>query len=108
LKKALISGTFLSAILVAARVGEEVARAALSAPEWLWALSPVGLLAMGRSWAVSMAMKWEMGAVQQVVKSWKATEWEAMGLDALINAQLYMHNRWQCDDSLLKKDAFLF
>jgi hypothetical protein len=38
LKKLLISETFLSAILVAARVGqEEVAKAALSAPESLWA-----------------------------------------------------------------------
>jgi hypothetical protein len=32
-------------------------------------------------------------AVQQVVKSLKAKEWEEMGLDALINAQLYMHSR---------------
>jgi hypothetical protein len=38
-----------------------------------------------------------------------AKEWEAMGLDALIDAQLYMHNRRQCDDSLPeKKDVFLF
>jgi hypothetical protein len=31
-----------------------------------------------------------MGVVQQAMKSWKAKEWEAMGLDALINAKLYM------------------
>jgi hypothetical protein len=32
-----------------------------------------------------------------------------MGLDALINAQLYMRSRRQCDDSLHeKKDVFLF
>jgi hypothetical protein len=32
-----------------------------------------------------------------------------MGLDALINAQLYMCSRRQCDDSLHeKKDVFLF
>jgi hypothetical protein len=41
--------------------------------------------------------------VQQALKSWKAKEWEAMGLDALINAQLYMRSKQQCDDSLLKK-----
>jgi hypothetical protein len=41
------------------------------------------------------------------VKSWKAKEWEAMRLAALIDAQLYMRNRQQCDDSLLeKRDAF--
>jgi hypothetical protein len=34
-----------------------------------------------------------MGAVQQAVKSWKVKEWKAMGLDALIDAQLYMHSR---------------
>jgi hypothetical protein len=33
-----------------------------------------------------------MGAVQQAAKSWKAKEWEAMGLDALIDAQFYMFN----------------
>jgi hypothetical protein len=49
LKKSLISGTFLFAILVVARVGEEVARAVLSALESLWVLSLVGLLVMGRS-----------------------------------------------------------
>jgi hypothetical protein len=41
--------------------------------------------------------------VQQAPKSWKAKEWEAMGLDALINAQLYMHSRRQYDDSLPEK-----
>jgi hypothetical protein len=50
-----------------------------------------------------------MGAVQQAVKSWKEKEWEAMTLDTLIDAQLYMHSRRHCDDSLPeKKDAFLF
>jgi hypothetical protein len=39
-----------------------------------------------------------MGAVQQAVKSWKVKEWEAMELDALINAQLYISSRRQCDD----------
>jgi hypothetical protein len=48
-------------------------------------------------------------AVQQAVKSWKAKEWEAMGLYALIDAQLYMRSRRQCDDSLLdKKMHFCF
>jgi hypothetical protein len=37
------------------------------------------------------------------VKSWKAKEWEAMRLAAPIDAQLYMRNRQQCDDSLPKK-----
>jgi hypothetical protein len=47
--------------------------------------------------------------VQQAVKSWKAKEWEAMGLDAVIDAQLYMRSRRQCDDSLPeKKDDFMF
>jgi hypothetical protein len=44
-----------------------------------------------------------MGAVQQAVKGWKAKEWEAMGLDTLIDAQLYMRSRRQCDDSLPEK-----
>jgi hypothetical protein len=44
-----------------------------------------------------------MGAVQQAVKSWKAKEWEAMGLDALIDAQLYMRSRRWCDDLLLER-----
>jgi hypothetical protein len=44
-----------------------------------------------------------MRAVQQAVKSWKAKEWEAMGLDTLIDAQPYMCSRRQCDDSLLEK-----
>jgi hypothetical protein len=48
-------------------------------------------------------MEWEMGATQQAVKSWKAKEWEAMGLDALIDDQLYMHNKRQCDDWLSEK-----
>jgi hypothetical protein len=34
-----------------------------------------------------------MGAVHQAVEHWKAKEWEAMGLDAHINAQLYVHSR---------------
>jgi hypothetical protein len=41
--------------------------------------------------------------VQQAPKSWKAKEWEVMGLDALINAQLYMRSRRQYDDSLSEK-----
>jgi hypothetical protein len=50
-----------------------------------------------------------MGAVQQAVKSWKEKEWEAMALDTLIDAQLYMCSRRHCDDSLpKKKDVFLF
>jgi hypothetical protein len=54
-------------------------------------------------------MEWEMGAVQQAVKSWKAKEWEVMGLDAIIDAQFYMHSRQQCDDSLPeKKISFYF
>jgi hypothetical protein len=32
-------------------------------------------------------------AVKQAVKSWKEKEWEAMGLIALIDAQLYMRSR---------------
>jgi hypothetical protein len=36
-----------------------------------------------------------------------AKEWEAMGLDALIDAQLYMHSRRQCDDSLPEKKRCL-
>jgi hypothetical protein len=36
-------------------------------------------------------------------------EWEAMGLDELIDAQLYMHSRRRCGDSLPeKKVVFLF
>jgi hypothetical protein len=47
--------------------------------------------------------------VQQEVKSWKVEDWEVMGLDALIDAQLYMRCRRQCDDSHPKKKyAFLF
>jgi hypothetical protein len=47
--------------------------------------------------------------VQQTVKSWKAKEWEAVGLDAFIDTQLYMRSKQQCDDSLSeKKDVFLF
>jgi hypothetical protein len=48
-------------------------------------------------------------AVQQAVKSWKEKEWEVMGLDALIDARLYMRSRRQCDNSLPeRKDVFLF
>jgi hypothetical protein len=47
--------------------------------------------------------------VQQTVKSWKAKEWEAVGLDAFIDTQLYMHSKQQCDDSLSeKKMSFCF
>jgi hypothetical protein len=43
-KKSLISGTFLSTILVAARVGEEeLSGVAVSTLESLWASSPAGL-----------------------------------------------------------------
>jgi hypothetical protein len=41
--------------------------------------------------------------MQQAVKSWKVKEWKAMGLNAFIVAQLYKHNRQQCNDSLLEK-----
>jgi hypothetical protein len=41
--------------------------------------------------------------VQQATKSWKPKEWEAMGLDELIDTQLYMRRRRQCDDSLPEK-----
>jgi hypothetical protein len=48
-------------------------------------------------------MEREVEVVQQIVKSWKAKEWEAMGLNTFIDAQLYMLNWRQCDDSLPEK-----
>jgi hypothetical protein len=39
----------------------------------------------------------------QAAKSWKPKEWEAMRLDALIDAQLYMRSKRQCDDSFPEK-----
>jgi hypothetical protein len=108
-----MSGTLFSAILMTARVVEEVIGASLSTPESFLPLSTAGVSATARVWLVSMAMERELGAAQQVAKgSSKRLEGEraeVMGLDALSNALLYMRSRRQYDDSLLeKKDVFLF
>jgi hypothetical protein len=68
LKKAVILGTFLSSMLMAARVGEEeVVGAALSTSESLLVSSSVGLSARGRSWAVFSAIERRVGVVQEVL-----------------------------------------
>jgi hypothetical protein len=108
-----MSGTLLSAILMTARVVEEVIGASLSTPESFLPLSTAGVSATARVWLVSMAMERELGAAQQVAKgSSKRLEGEraeVMGLDALSNALLYMRSRRQYDDSLLeKKMSFCF
>jgi hypothetical protein len=69
LKKSLIAGTFLSAILMAPGVGEEeVSGATLSASESLLASLSACRLTGGRSWAVSLEIECKAGMEQRAVE----------------------------------------
>jgi hypothetical protein len=67
LKESVILGTFLSAILMAARVGKEVVGAALPAPESLLVSTSVGLMVRGRTWTVFSTIGHRVGVVQEAL-----------------------------------------